>query len=1143
MRAAAGSMILAAANVVAMEEKCCNSDEDDDDNTSTSSSSCLELYDSSNSRVEMMTRGRRELMSKYFPFKEEEPSPLLCEYFGVALAFAALGAMIRGLNSSTNKAKSANGFSSRKFQRMALQVVLEGAMDRLHCLAQSALDSDKRVKENKNEATAAFLEERKTWEMEKAKLSLKLAEAEAEVGELRMRRGEDAKANEKVALIYASHEQNWKSERKKLRHEIDLLRRDLLRKEVGELCNMSPRGRNTHCEECEAKERHVSALQESLSEKEFFMMTAMEEAQSEEHERNALAAKLAIAESIAAELSEKLSSELADAMRQRVVLQDLKTKQQETERELIKALEEIQNARTELTHIAVVRKEVEDKEEVISAMLRRASREKEEKDLLAKELALSEVKRKHAESLMHRWKSVAAAEEEEGGRRRPRMMTTPHKRTANRFHHRSLGSRSELDDEVLGHSHKRDCSCSAAEEEELQLQPTRAFNEWVELVKSRHAAQLEDKHWREIEAFERQMRAKDERIAAFRSQLLAMELESSKMKSEMEALQIEIENTIQKQQEEENSSKVVVQSPKKEEIQLLGQVMTQEECDSNDNNSNDVELQEPVESWKADVMITNSNLGKPLREKELDEQHPSGLQSIMVNAEIEIQQNDMNLIMVEDGLCQMQYENGRKAKPAEESFAHNSHEKVKVHVDSQDPTSEKAAMDTCLEVTAQTCDLRTDNWTQSGLEVQSRKRLGELVQEEASTVSKSDSLKLQDLLLHEDNTNLMLLSDQTNASKAVNDFPSSELACWLPLDQETTYKFIQPLPDGSQMQGDQGDLALSHSAQIKEQPGQPSSTTLSKLDTKTIKNSNLHTKRRWSSNKQPLRSLSVSDSLTSKTDQTTLDNSSLGQVVHTESLKNSKFDIFRMLKKNTNFDKKQSQHVLLDIGETLQGPPSSKFTGSTVSRNDPQTRAKIQVLSLALEVKRIEQQLAGMNITGASCNTEVEIQPSDVQISRSTRFSTPNKLSRGYAALAGRVSQLAKQIGLTNTGSNLEYPVANQEKEVASIQASVTSELSLQKNPLCKKGSSPLALILLQQRAEAVGENLAAIQSKIANEGGPRSAFDQGPVAPVSPNQQFANTVQAHCPSKVQDILGLQLTHSSSNLEGNSAATELSLQA
>jgi len=604
MRAAAGSMILAAANVVAMEEKCCNSDEDDDDNTSTSSSSCLELYDSSNSRVEMMTRGRRELMSKYFPFKEEEPSPLLCEYFGVALAFAALGAMIRGLNSSTNKAKSANGFSSRKFQRMALQVVLEGAMDRLHCLAQSALDSDKRVKENKNEATAAFLEERKTWEMEKAKLSLKLAEAEAEVGELRMRRGEDAKANEKVALIYASHEQNWKSERKKLRHEIDLLRRDLLRKEVGELCNMSPRGRNTHCEECEAKERHVSALQESLSEKEFFMMTAMEEAQSEEHERNALAAKLAIAESIAAELSEKLSSELADAMRQRVVLQDLKTKQQETERELIKALEEIQNARTELTHIAVVRKEVEDKEEVISAMLRRASREKEEKDLLAKELALSEVKRKHAESLMHRWKSVAAAEEEEGGRRRPRMMTTPHKRTANRFHHRSLGSRSELDDEVLGHSHKRDCSCSAAEEEELQLQPTRAFNEWVELVKSRHAAQLEDKHWREIEAFERQMRAKDERIAAFRSQLLAMELESSKMKSEMEALQIEIENTIQKQQEEENSSKVVVQSPKKEEIQLLGQVMTQEECDSNDNNSNDVELQEPVESWKADVMIT-----------------------------------------------------------------------------------------------------------------------------------------------------------------------------------------------------------------------------------------------------------------------------------------------------------------------------------------------------------------------------------------------------------------------------------------------------------------------------------------------------------------------------------------------------------
>ncbi len=75
-------------------------------------------------------------------------------------------------------------------------------------------------------------------------------------------------------------------------------------------------------------------------------------------------------------------------------------------------------------------------------------------------------------------------------------------------------------------------------------------------------------------------------------------------------------------------------------------------------------------------MVGSSNLGKPLREKELDEQHPSSLQSIMVNAEIEIQQNDMNLIMVEDGLCQMQYENGRKDEAAKESFAHNSCEEV-----------------------------------------------------------------------------------------------------------------------------------------------------------------------------------------------------------------------------------------------------------------------------------------------------------------------------------------------------------------------------------------------------------------------------------------------------------------------------------
>ncbi len=48
-----------------------------------------------------------------------------------------------------------------------------------------------------------------------------------------------------------------------------------------------------------------------------------------------------------------------------------------------------------------------------------------------------------------------------------------------------------------------------------------------------------------------------------------------------------------------------------------------------------------------------------LEEKELDEQDLNNLQNIIVNAKIKIQKNDMDLIVVEDKLCQMQYENGK----------------------------------------------------------------------------------------------------------------------------------------------------------------------------------------------------------------------------------------------------------------------------------------------------------------------------------------------------------------------------------------------------------------------------------------------------------------------------------------------------
>jgi hypothetical protein len=63
-----------------------------------------------------------------------------------------------------------------------------------------------------------------------------------------------------------------------------------------------------------------------------------------------------------------------------------------------------------------------------------------------------------------------------------------------------------------------------------------AFKAWFEVVKGRYAAQLEEKHWHQIESFERQLRAKDAKLSVFRSKLLATESELLQTKVEVEEL-------------------------------------------------------------------------------------------------------------------------------------------------------------------------------------------------------------------------------------------------------------------------------------------------------------------------------------------------------------------------------------------------------------------------------------------------------------------------------------------------------------------------------------------------------------------------------------------------------------------------------
>lgn len=173
-------------------------------------------------------------------------------------------------------------------------------------------------------------------------------------------------------------------------------------------------------------------------------------------------------------------------------------------------------------------------------------------------------------------------------------------------------------------------------------------------------------------------------------------------------------------------------------------------------------------------------------------------------------------------------------------------------------------------------------------------------------------------------------------------------------------------------------------------------------------------------------------------------------------------------------------------------------------------------MGLALEVRRIEQQLAIINKVPSTCKTDVDAIPFEAQDTLQTKAMAPRKQSKRYAALTGKVSQLAKQIGLMSADQTLEATASSAEQQSLS-----TTGLCLHKNPLFTQEPSSLEFILLQQRAEAVSENLAAIQAKIAKEND-TNILAKDTSVPLISKEQLVDSVRAHL-SQVQQALSLKL--------------------
>lgn len=243
----------------------------------------------------------------------------------------------------------------------------------------------------------------------------KLETAEVEIGGLKRLRHEDAKANEKVVSIFAAQEQCWLNERKKLRQHIGALINAFKvreKKEDETISDMNDKMKDMELL-VQSKDKALGELEQKLKETE---------------------EKLTKAESVAEELKENAqraaqehSSEL---LKHKTAFFELVSNQRQLDADMGRALRQVEASKREINvvldqkeesvvmvqklsaEIVKMHKDLEQKDKILSAMLRKSKLDTTEKHMLLKEIKLSKAKRKQAELETERWKVVSESRHE-----------------------------------------------------------------------------------------------------------------------------------------------------------------------------------------------------------------------------------------------------------------------------------------------------------------------------------------------------------------------------------------------------------------------------------------------------------------------------------------------------------------------------------------------------------------------------------------------------------------------------------------------------------------------------------------------------------------------------------------------------------
>lgn len=230
---------------------------------------------------------------------------------------------------------------------------------------------------------------------EKCELLDRLESAEREIEELKRRRSEDAKANEKVVSIFATHEQSWFNVRKKLQQQVGALLNEIKILEKN-------------------KDEVITELNEQLLEKELLLQSEEDSIKKQLQKNLELEEKLKEAKSVAEELREaakNVAEEHSTEIRKhKTALIELVSTQRQLEAEMGRAVRQVEAAKQDLDSVwekkehsvsmtqklsmelIRMRKEMEQKDTILSAMLRKSKLDTEEKQMLLKEVKLSRTK-------------------------------------------------------------------------------------------------------------------------------------------------------------------------------------------------------------------------------------------------------------------------------------------------------------------------------------------------------------------------------------------------------------------------------------------------------------------------------------------------------------------------------------------------------------------------------------------------------------------------------------------------------------------------------------------------------------------------------------------------------------------------------